>query len=381
MYLNALKKNTRKLLASAVQSVCSLQNTVLFSSFGGKSYSDNPRAVSEKLHALYPEIKISWCIQRSKSQVLPMYVTPIYVEDKGAIIKAYATSKVIVTNYAFPDLKKNPEQFFIQTWHGDRAFKKIQYDNPFISDDYFRPESQPGFCDLCVAGSDYGERKFRSAFRYVGEILKVGTPRDDRLVNPNPQEMGALREKLGVASNTRILLYAPTVRMSKINGLEVKDLDVEKALAALEKRYECPWVCFMRGHPGTKGLVGVQYNEKVIDVSDYEDMADLLLISDMLITDYSSCAGDFALLHRPLVLFQADKEEYMSEERNFYFDIADSPYWVVESQEQLEKIIAACSDEAAKENCDAILKFYGSCETGNSAEAVAGIIAQKLGRE
>ena len=376
--MNTLKKYARNQVAKVLRRIYGLQKTVLFSSFGGKSYSDNPRAISEKLHELFPDIKISWCIKRSKSQYLPKYITPVFEEDKGAVIKAYATSKVIVTNYAFPDLKKHPKQFFIQTWHGDRAFKKVQYDNPFVHEDYFRPESQFGFCNLCVAGSDYGERQFRSAFRYPGEILKVGTPRDDRLVNPNPQEIEEVREKLGVASNTKILLFAPTVRMSKINGLEVKNLDIERTIAALELQYKCPWVCFMRGHPGTKGLVGIQYNDHVIDLSAYEDMADLLLISDMLITDYSSCSGDFALLHRPIVLFQEDRDEYLTGERTFYFDITDSPYWVAENQEQLEAIISRISTRTAQMNCDEILQFYGTQETGNSAETVAEIIAQNL---
>ena len=355
-----------------------IQNKVLFISFDGRQYSDNPRAISEKLHEQYPEIQIVWIIRSDKKSFVPEYAQIVDSDNRKNVYKAYATSKVIVSNFSFLNIKKSKKQFFIQTWHGDRAFKKIQYDNPFIAKDFFRPESQPGFCDLCVAGSDYGERKFRSAFKYTGEIIKEGTPRDDRLVNFDMGTISQVKKLLKIPDETKILLYAPTIRKAQKNSMEVKELNITRTLEALEHKYNSSWVCFMRAHPGVKELSGVEYNDKIIDVSGYEDMADLLLVSDMLITDYSSCAGDFALLNRPLVLFHADKEEYISQERTFYFDIQDSPYWVAESQSDLERIIYSFSEQKIKKNCKEILSFYGNAETGNSSEKLASIIAAKM---
>lgn len=355
-----------------------IENKVLFISFDGRQYSDNPRAVSEKLHELYPEIKIEWLIKDPADKCIPNYVEVKTPKNKWDFYKLYATSKVVLTNFSLPNIKKSSRQFFIQTWHGDRAFKKIQYDNPFIKNDFFRPESQPGFCDLCVAGSDYGEKKFRSAFKYEGEILKVGTPRDDKLVNASSEEIDFLKKKLSVPSDTKILLYAPTIRKNKLDGMEVKDLDVNRTLKKLEEKYQCNWICFMRSHPGVKGLSGVEYNEKVIDVSKYEDMADLLLISDMLITDYSSSAGDYALLGRPLVLFHSDKKEYMENERTFYFPIEESPYYVANNQNELEKIIESFTDFEIQENSMNILDFYGNRESGNASVIISKIINCKI---
>ena len=108
-------------------------------------------------------------------------------------------------------------------------------------------------------------------------------------------------------------------------------------------------------------------------------MADLLLISDMLITDYSSSAGDFALLKRPLVLFQSDIKEYIKYDRSFYFNMEDSPYYIAENQQELEDIINELDEKKAKENCEKILEFYETNETGHAAETIAEIIKGKLG--
>ncbi len=357
----------------------SKKREVLFVSFDGRSYSDNPRAVSENLHELYPDVSITWFLKKSADRAnVPGYVKIKDPSDTKSYYKTMATVPVVVTNFAFPDIKKGKKQHYIQTWHGDRAFKKIQYDNPFVTPDFFRPESKEGFCDLCIAGSEYGERKFRSAFRYKGEILSVGTPRDDRLMALSAGEPEKIKASLHIPSGTKILLYAPTIRKGQSSGFEAKDIDFEKTLSCIEKCLGGKWMCLLRAHPGNKIISGVEKNERIVDVSSYGDMADLLLISDMLITDYSSTAGDYALLKRPIVLFQADREEYTKTERDFYFDVKSSPYFIAEGQEELEKIISSLTYDKAYKNCEEILKFYGCTETGKASEAVVERIIKWL---
>ena len=103
---------------------------------------------------------------------------------------------------------------------------------------------------------------------------------------------------------------------------------------------------------------------------------------DRSVLDYSSSAGDFALLHRPLVLFQSDYNEYVGKDRELYFDMADSPYYVAKNQEELEAILSKLTPEEASKNCEEILAFYGTNETGHSSEIVAKrIIAEMYGKE
>lgn len=355
------------------------KNTVVFISFDGKTYSDNPRGISEMLYKMAPEIEIKWLFinPESKKNTVPSYVKAI---NAGNTIKIYlemATAGVFVSNFSLPLLHKNKKQLFIQTWHGDKAFKKILYDSAFMTADKLVSESIDGYCDYAIAGSEYGERQYRSAFRYTGEIINQGMPRNDKLININQEEISKIKTELGICSDTGVLMYAPTLRrknQGNRTAQEVKGLNISSLLSILENKYNKKWVCLLRAHPAVDTLGNINCDERIIDVTKYEDMSDLLLISDMLITDYSSCAGDFALLRRPIILFQCDREEYMKKDRTFYFNIEDSPYFVAESQEEIEVIINDMSVEKAKRNCEEILEFYGNTETGRSSE----IVAQKI---
>ena len=108
----------------------------------------------------------------------------------------------------------------------------------------------------------------------------------------------------------------------------------------------------------------------VIDKTDFPEMSLLMQASDLLITDYSSCAGDFPLLMRPVILFHAPGRF----ERDLYFDVEASPFPIAHDPDQLRALFGQL--DRAPENCRAILDFFGAHETGRSAEAVAQRIAQ-----
>ena len=369
--LHSLKKGMIRLLWRTIPVQ---KNRVVFCSFSGKSYSCNPKAVSEKLHEMDPELEIIWLNNGKPLENIPEYIQQVNKKDRKAYHKTLASCRVYVENFKFSNLPKKKDQFFIQVWHGDRAFKKILYD----ADDYegrIIYESLPGFCDLAVAGSDYGTMQYRSAFRYKGEILTEGTPRDDVLFHADPEAITKTKKALELEEEVHYLLYAPTLReVSHNNGVKQKlqGIDIQRTLAALTKRYGGTWKCLMRSHPGVSGLAGVSaLGDNVIDASSVPDMSDLLLISDVLITDYSSSAGDFALLKRPLFLFQDDLQEYLKKDRELYFEMKDSPYFAAHSQEELEDLIRTVTEEEVVKNSQEILDFYKTTETGHASEAVA----------
>lgn len=358
-------------------------NFVLFQSFDGASYSDNPRFISEKLHEMYPDIKIVWAFKNpaTKKDIVPGYVRTIRIDDSIGYYKELASCKVWVNNFSFKYVPKRKGQVFIQTWHGDRGFKKILNDSGHRKKGNLVSESIKGYCDLAVCGSLFGERTYRTAFGYEGTILMEGTPRDDFLLKPDEEKIKEIKAKLNVAQNTKLLLFAPTFRQANQLGKteqKISSIDISKVLDALEKKYGGEWKGILRAHPAVVGLTGNRFDSRIIDATKYEDMADLLLVSDVLITDYSSCAGDFALLGRLLLLYQPDRKEYESIDRTLYFKLEDSPYYIAESQHELEDIILHSSEEATRENCEQILQFYGTKETGKASEIVAEIIHEKV---
>ena len=118
---------------------------------------------------------------------------------------------------------------------------------------------------------------------------------------------------------------------------------------------------------------------RLIDMTHYEDMSELLLVSDMLLTDYSSCAMDYCLLDRPVFMYMADYDEYMAS-RPLYYDPHDTPLLIAHDQRQLEALILATDAGAAARNCADIRAWYGMNETGRAADAVCDYIIDKLER-
>ena len=355
-------------------------NMVVFSSFDCRSYNDNTRYVSEKLHELRPETDIVWLfadVEAARKQyAIPAYVRCLRAKSIAGK-SALARARVVVDNFNKKFYLHFPAkgQYYIQTWHGDRGFKKCGFDNPSIN---FRMLEE--HCALGIVGSDFGERLFHSAFHCRGELMKVGCPRNDILIRNDPAERDAIRAKLGLDEGTRVLLYAPTYRDSEMRGLRAHrvPLDLEHVLDTLEAHTGAAWKCLTRTHYYSGRIAAGDASERIIPATDYPEMAELLLITDALLSDYSSCAGDYALTHRPIYLYQEDTAGYIAETRDFYFDMEDPHYWIASTPQELDALIEQTTPERVRENCDAILGYYGAAETGHATEAVAESIISRL---
>ena len=352
------------------------EKSVFFASFRGQ-YSDNPRAISECLHHMAPDVKIVWLIKPSFKQYVPDYVSIVPPTPRIAL-KAQARASAWVMNYVNQKRLgdyKGRDTFYIQTWHGDRGLKAIGY----LSENS-KSKSFSGYdlehCDLIVAGSDYGVKKARQGLRYDGEVIVEGMPRNDKLVNIDKysDEAAKVRQQLGIDNNVKVLLYAPTYRDEK--GSQQCAIDIPSSIANLEADGK-KWICLVRSHSLSKGIstgTGTDY----LDVTSYPDMADLLLIADLLITDYSSCAGDFLLTGRPLVLAHFDIKDYEEQGRSLWVNPVEAGYLVARNQEELNHILSNLSSYDHQAIADKINRFYGTKETGRSSEAVVRRILKEV---
>lgn len=376
-----VKMFCKRLLMMIIYYLRKRKKKVVFTSFFGNYYSDNPRAISEKLHEVDPSIEIVWLFNRpeDKMTIVPSYVR-VAKNNTLNILLEYTNAKVWVKNFQIHKyFYKGKDQLYIQTWHGDKVLKKILYESNklnFKSGDVI----ENNICDLCIAGSEGGVNQYRNGFRYEGKILKVGMPRNDILVKPSNDKNDAIRKYLNIPEGAKIALYAPTFRDE--TGLNchqnIGELDIERLLNTLELKTNSEWCLLVRAHPSL--LKGIEYredNKKMKDVSNYEDMKDLLSISDLLITDYSGSAGDFAIKGKQVILYQYDKELYENKSRDLLFEMSETPFIVVQTNDELNQIIDSLTDEMTKENCSDILSFYGSFESGKSSEAIARIISEK----
>lgn len=348
-----------------------VKNKVFFKAYNGLRYTCNPKAISEKLHEVAPEIKIVWSFNHpEKEKDIPSYVLSV----KKNSLKEYFhlfTAKFWVMNAGSMIPKKRKGQLFMDTWHGDRAFKHVAVSN---DDSSVLAEAYKNV-DVLLSGSDYGDRVIREAMKYKGEILKCGSPRNDLFFTDTKKVALEIKEKIGLNNRAKTLMFAPTFRGQ---GDGVEPLHFSKLLEDLEKRDSEPWQCLIRQHYKVPMQKKWTDDTRIVDVSAYSDMQDLLLISDVVISDYSSLVGDYALLSRPIILYVPDVEEYKAG-KGLYFDIEKSPYVLAKNETELfDKILSFNLDSASK-NCQDILSFYGNVvENGNASDQACKWIMDRL---
>ena len=364
-----------------IRLLCPIQDKAVFQSFRGKFYACNPRAISEELHRQSPATRIVWLFKHPQEKNVPDYV---HRARSGSLRALYemTTARYWVDNFNKPHhTRKRPGQIYIQTWHGDRSFKKTLYDSPTWEKTTRYIEAD--ICNAITVGSNFAIRKLTSAFAYHNQFLPYGCPRNDKLIRNDPEEKQRVKTALDLPPESKVLLYAPTFRNEALNSVqEIRHLHLPAILDALRAASGTEWVCLTRAHSNTKGLHFAHGQQAdILDVSAYEETADLFLITDFLITDYSSVAGDFALMGKPILLFQPDKEEYISRDRTLYFDIDQSPYLVASSQEELLASIAQYDEDFYKQNCAEILKFYDTFESGQASRKVVQFMLASAGME
>ncbi len=361
-----IKRNLIKIYIRIYQLLHPIEKQVTFNSFNGMQYSDNPRAISEKLHELAPNYKIVWLMRESdnKNGEVPQYVRIVNYNGKN-MFQEISKSKAYITNCELTcEFVKRKGQIFIQTWHGDICFKKM-----LLEVDKSLPVFDNKYMDYCLSGSEYGKRRYKTVFGYNGSILNTGSPRNDILFKNDTAEILKVKEKLGIDSNAMVLLFAPTFRDSNKEGLNI-GFDIEKILKLLKKKTNKTWICLVRAHVGST----IIKSPNCIDVTSYPDMARILLIADYLISDYSSCATDFLIKDKPVILYQYDMEKYEKKDRKLDFDSKEAGFIVAETEKDLYKIVEHTSFDEFKKSRKQVWDYFQMNETGKASEIVAQII-------
>jgi len=214
----------------------------------------------------------------------------------------------------------------LQTWHGP-PFKKIGFDSHQVE-----RQARRGYHDrlaletsrwsYLISPSPAATPILRSAFRYDGTVLQTGYPRTDVFFRPDRDEVAArVRARLGLPEGKKVVLYAPTFRDNQQYRRNRFRLDLHLDLADAEKHLADDHVLLVRRHAKIVDSLRGAGEGFVRDVSRYPDVNDLLLVTDVLISDYSSLMFDFANTGRPMVFFTYDLEQYRDELRGFYFDL------------------------------------------------------------
>ncbi len=227
-----------------------------------------------------------------------------------------------VSNQNQPSWMRRPDDtFYLQTWHGT-PLKRMLHDMDEVvgrDDGYVgRVDQMISEWSLLLSPSPWASERFRSAFRYTGDVLEVGYPRNDGLADGSTQvRAAAIRKRLGLARSKKVLLYAPTFRDDQRRGKQFT-FALPINMAALQAAIGHDYEIVVRLHPIVRGKVRLPWG--VHNAGAGFEMEDLLAAADVLVTDYSSVMFDYTVLGRPIVFFVPDLERYRDSLRGFYFD-------------------------------------------------------------
>ena len=300
-----------------------LRRAVLYSSFDGRQFSDSPRAVYEELARRDTALEHLWVVRDEQVRV-PAGARAVALHS-AEWHEALARSRWIVSNTQLPEwFERADGQFVVQTWHGT-PLKRIGRDlagTPTADVAYMASmPRRAAQWSVLVSPNTFSTPVMRRAFGHTGAVVECGYPRNDLLYAADRQKVAdAVRDRLGIPDGKRVILYAPTWREDRPKQAGRYGLDLQLDLAHAEKELGGDTVLLVRRHY----LVGgsIPQSEFVRDVSRYPDVAELILISDALVTDYSSLMFDFAGTGRPMVFHTYDLEHYRDTLRGFCFDFA-----------------------------------------------------------
>ena len=288
-------------------------NLVLFVSFMGMGFNDSPKAIYEYLKS-HPEYSKYHCVWAFEHPEQYPDLDSVLI-DSAKYFKIAFKAKYWVTNTNIErGLKfKKKKQVYLNTWHGI-ALKHIGNDCPGRNDYNFDT------VDHLVVSGNYDEKVWKSAFRAnENTYLRCGMPRNDELWLATEDRRKVLKAKLGLPSDKKIILYAPTWRDSTDGG---KNYEIKPPIHFdnWKKELGSEYIVLFRAHHLTTKVLGVQFDDFVRDYSEYNNVNDLMIVSDLLITDYSAISFDYSVLCKPIFCYAYDYETYLAE-RGTYFDI------------------------------------------------------------
>jgi CDP-glycerol:poly(glycerophosphate) glycerophosphotransferase len=359
-----------------------LQNKIVFSCFYGENYEGNPKYISDYLLKKRKDIKQVWVNHTKNKFELDK---SIEVVKWGSIKMIYelATAKVWIDTHNKPLwIKKRKKQFYLETWHGGLGMKKIEGD----AEDKYTPtivksiKHNSKMADLFISNSRHLTNIYKRAFWYDGPILEVGFPKNDIFYAPK-EKLENIRNKvlnqLNIPLNKKVVLYAPTFRNTQ--RLDVYDVDFKKLKENLEKKFQKEFVVLFRLHPRIRHLskeFSKLYNG-IIDASYYDNMQELIIATDVFITDYSSGIFDFASLRRPGFLYAKDIKEYEGE-RGLYFDLHNMPFPLAQNNDELEENILNFDNDKYIKNLEEFFIKMGLKDNANSVEKIAKVLEEYI---
>jgi len=364
---------------------------VIFESFMGRSYSDNPRAIYEYMLSdkRFNDYTFMWVFRGLKIDEGKIPPNPLLNRSRILRYKsteyheAYARAGVWVTNSRLPGyMLKKPDQYYIQTWHGT-PLKRLGYDVVPADRDAVRSKDDIMLLNdrdalrynAMISASPFVTKVFTSSFNLPCinpdcQLWETGYPRNDRLCTATPAEIDRLKEQYDLPKDKQIILYAPTWRdnqhLTGVGYTYENEMDFDR----LKEQFGDTHVILFRPHYFIANEFDFDaYGDFVRNAADVQDINDLYLVADMLITDYSSVFFDYSLLRRSVVFYMYDLAQYAGDVRGFYMSLDTLPGPISEDMESLIHHIK--NPPKADTTYDEFVRKFSPHHDGQASQRVA----------
>ena len=347
---------------------------ILFNSFGGKKYDDSPRAIYEMMRkdARFKGYKLVWALnnpeqfpeikRKVKSDSLQYFITALKA-------RCWISNTSIQRGIDF----KGKNTYSFNTWHGTPlkkmgAAKQDDYDNTIIKNN-----------DTVLAQGRFEIDRLCEAWRVTDERFKLfGLPRNDVLANVTPGQKKKLRKKLGIPEDKTVIFYAPTYRDYNTDAMKSVQLNIPIDYDYWEKILGDKYIVLFRAHYEVAKYNKLPDTGLWRDVSDYEYLDDLMMVSDVLISDYSSLMFDYSIMEQPILGYTYDYQEY-SEKRGMYFDIRKEITSFSDSKELVDYLISMDSQYETEKCKEFKNKYIDEC--GSATKKSVDWIYRVLSKE
>lgn len=366
-------KTKRRLMKKYIYPILRLlpmsTKTIVFEDWWGEKYHCNPRFLYEYINKNYQNYKCVWFLNDDR---IPINGNAKRIRRKSFKYYYYlSTAKYFVNNVNFHDeYVKRKHQVEVQTMHGT-PLKTLGLDVP---GELNTPKKRENFLRRCnrwdylVVQSDKASQITSSCYAFKKEFLRTGYPRNDILFEKNNErDIKALKEKIGIPEGKKVITYSPTWRRRNYFEMHLN-------LEDMKETFGHDYVLLLRIHPfAYAGFDKSILNDFVINVSAYESIEELYLISDIVITDYSSVMFDYTILNRPILFFTYDLLEYRDNLRGFNFDFEkEAPGPLLNSYEEVKDAIIHI-DKVYNKYYEMLQKFrnkFNEYEQGNASQQI-----------
>nr|WP_300816385.1 CDP-glycerol glycerophosphotransferase family protein [uncultured Acetatifactor sp.] len=361
---------------------------------GTTGYTCNPKYIAEELIRRDEGYELVWLV----NDVSKEFPEQIRVVRNTLWKRAYQLSTAgfwIDNSRKQLEARKRKGQIYIQTWHAKLGFKPTCLDRgaSFSKIAYLVSKHDSDMIDYVLSNSEWYDKTLPTGMIYNGPVLRTGSPRCDILVNGRKKGRRRVRERYGLQEDDRIIMYAPTFRGGSQGTDRMVEMgqgfpDYGRLIKALEERFGGKWYVFLRLHPQlvARGLNRNEAGEiasedrkpekqvmevrQVVDVSNIDDLYEILAGCDAFMTDYSSAAFDAAVMKVPVFLYAEDYGEYEAERGKLLWNLRELPFPLAVDDDELERRIREFEDTQYQVELERLFLKTGMEEDGKAAERV-----------